>query len=104
MTGSTTIRHYCPHCSTVTLPDGGCHCGENDLAPVTELHGYLNAGPVHSVLRDLHKHDNGEYPFTYSFTDPAIERAHVCANIHLDLLQGDYFRRQYEIADAKGLL
>lgn len=107
MTRSTTIRqytHYCPHCDTVTMSDGGCRCGKNALAPIAELYGQLNAGPVHSVLRDLHKHDNGEFPFTHSFDDPAIERAFDCATIHLDLLQGDYFRRQYEIADARGLL
>ena len=70
----------------------------------TAYHGYLNAGPIHAHLRELEKHDNGAVPFAYSFDDPAVERAYNCAQMHLDLMQGEWFDRQYLEAYRKGLL
>lgn len=102
---------YCPHCQALATKEffesaynTTCHCGKGDWAPIAELRGMLNAGPVHALQRDLARHDNGECPFVYTFDDPAVKRAYDCSVLHLHLLQGAYFRRQWEIADAKGLL
>ncbi len=59
----------------------------------------LNDEAVYKHLRFLREqYDNDDSPFCYVFDDPAITRAHECAQAHLRLLHGDYFTKQY--ADA----
>lgn len=99
------FKYYCPHCEELAdTIEVICTCGQHDWAPVQEYYGVLNSGPAHRVMHDLEKHHMSANPIVFMFDDPAIQRAYDCAALHISLLQGEYFARQYAIADDRGEL
>lgn len=60
------------------------------------LHGYRQTDPVRAHMRRLEALADGDIPFIYEWSDPAIERAYNCALKHLYLLQGEYIDSLYD--------
>ena len=46
-------------------------------------------------LQRLQGEEEGLNPFEYSYPDEATERAAKCAQLHINIFQGEYFSNEY---------